>query len=73
MERATVGAEVRYLGVRVAEVMRVAICYRIVFLPPNLLYVPIEKVPKILETECGTWVIIEAEWAKQYGIVEEPE
>jgi hypothetical protein len=69
-------AERLYLGVRVAEVMRVnQLCYRIAFGPSwiNALYVPIEKVRKILETECGTWIIIEAEWARQYGIEEEPE
>jgi hypothetical protein len=70
----TPAVERLYLGVRVAEVMKLTmLCYRVVFLPRNPLYVPIEKVRKILETEWGTWIIIEAAWAKQYGIEEEPE
>jgi hypothetical protein len=68
--------ERHYLGVRVAEVMRVTqLCYRIAFGPSwiNALYVPIEKVRKIVETERGTWVIIDAQWAAKHGIEEEPE
>jgi hypothetical protein len=63
------------LAMRAYDVMRCTrLGYRIAFWPSTVpLYVPVEKVPRILNLETGKWVIIDAEWALRHGLEDHSE
>jgi hypothetical protein len=75
MEKRGTASRKLYFGVRAIDVMRCTrLGYRIAFWPSTVaLYVPVEKMPRILDLETDKWVIIDAEWALRHGLEDHSE